>query len=140
MKLIINTQCNENYGAHDWNGEGECPQYWKAKGGETYVVRNITEGQKARIKADGIPTLTKLINHSSDYSSEIITHARVVDDSKVECEPYETVVDLHYDGRNWIATRTTVNGDVTVRTRPSEGVGKGSNSLVGALKALVGRG
>jgi hypothetical protein len=28
---------------------------------------------------------------------------------------------------------------VTVRTRPSEGVGKGSNSLVGALKALVGK-
>jgi ferredoxin len=39
-----------------------------------------------------------------------------------------------------LSCRTTVNGDVTVRTRPSEGVGKGSNSLVGALKALVGRG
>jgi hypothetical protein len=28
---------------------------------------------------------------------------------------------------------------VTVRTRPSNAVGKGSNSLVGALKSLVGR-
>jgi hypothetical protein len=27
-----------------------------------------------------------------------------------------------------------------VRTNPGDGVGKGSNSLVGALKALVGRG
>lgn len=38
-----------------------------------------------------------------------------------------------------LSCRTAVFGDVTVRTRPSEGAGKGSNSLVGALKALVGR-
>jgi ferredoxin len=38
-----------------------------------------------------------------------------------------------------LSCRTTVNGDVTVRTNPPAGVGKGSNSLVGALKALVGR-
>ncbi|MEO1001499.1 MAG: 2Fe-2S iron-sulfur cluster-binding protein [Cyanobacteria bacterium J06638_7] len=38
-----------------------------------------------------------------------------------------------------LSCRTSVNGDVTVRTRPGDGVGKGSNSLVGALKALVGR-
>ena len=30
----------------------------------------------------------------------------------------------------------SVNGDVTVRTKPNDAVGKGSNSLVGALKAL----
>jgi hypothetical protein len=28
---------------------------------------------------------------------------------------------------------------VTVRTRPDEGVGKGSNSLLGAVKNLFGR-
>jgi len=28
---------------------------------------------------------------------------------------------------------------VTVCTRPTDGAGKGSNSLVGALKALVGK-
>ena len=36
-----------------------------------------------------------------------------------------------------MSCRTSVNGDVTVRTKPSDGVGKGSNSLVGALKALL---
>lgn len=36
MKLMISTQYMENYGAHDWDGTGECPQYWKAKGGEDY--------------------------------------------------------------------------------------------------------
>jgi ferredoxin len=38
-----------------------------------------------------------------------------------------------------LSCRTTVNGDVTVRTRPDDGAGKGSNSVLGALKALVGR-
>jgi hypothetical protein len=41
MKLLITTQVYENYGAHDWDGEGECPQYWKAKGGCDYVVKKI---------------------------------------------------------------------------------------------------
>ena len=42
-KLLIQTQVLENYGAHDWDGEGECPQYWKAKGGNDYVVKNVDE-------------------------------------------------------------------------------------------------
>ena len=41
MKLVIETQYMENYGAHDWNGVGECPQYWKMKGGYTYVIENV---------------------------------------------------------------------------------------------------
>ena len=40
-KLLITTQVYENYGAHDWDGTGECPSYWKAKGGSDYVVRKI---------------------------------------------------------------------------------------------------
>ena len=36
MKLVIRTQFQENYGAHDWDGEGSCPQYWKFKGGEDF--------------------------------------------------------------------------------------------------------
>lgn len=36
MKLFIETQVEENYGAHDWDGEGQCPQYWKFKGGNEY--------------------------------------------------------------------------------------------------------
>jgi ferredoxin len=38
-----------------------------------------------------------------------------------------------------LSCRTSVNGDVTVRTRPSEGAGAGSNSLLGAIKSLLGR-
>ena len=41
MMLVISTQVYENYGAHDWNGQGECPQYWKAKGGSEYKITDI---------------------------------------------------------------------------------------------------
>lgn len=42
MKLLIHTQVYENYGAHAWSGEGACPQYWKAKGGDDYEVATLT--------------------------------------------------------------------------------------------------
>ena len=38
MKLYIQCQYMENYGAHDWDGKGECPQYWKFKGGEDFFL------------------------------------------------------------------------------------------------------
>ena len=46
MKLLITTQVYENYGAHDWDGKGECPQYWKAKGGSDYVVKKFKDINK----------------------------------------------------------------------------------------------
>ena len=45
-KLLITTQVYENYGAHDWAGVGECPQYWKAKGGNDYVVKKFKDLNK----------------------------------------------------------------------------------------------
>ncbi len=39
--IVIRTQYMENYGAHDWDGEGECPQYWKFKGGSEYKITNV---------------------------------------------------------------------------------------------------
>lgn len=41
MQIILTTQYRENYGAHDWDGLGECPQYWKNKGGYNYVVTDV---------------------------------------------------------------------------------------------------
>jgi hypothetical protein len=38
MKVIIQTQTYENYGAHDWDGKGACPQHWKPKGGDTFII------------------------------------------------------------------------------------------------------
>jgi hypothetical protein len=41
MLLIIDTQYSENYAAHDWDGEGICPQGWKQKGGSSYKVSDV---------------------------------------------------------------------------------------------------
>ena len=77
MKLVINTQFRENYGAHDWNGQGECPQYWKCKGGDTYVVEvSLAEAQDPAFYR----AVAKCIEHSSDYSEEYIIGEDLVDD------------------------------------------------------------
>ena len=41
MILVIRTQFMENYGAHVWDGKGECPQHWKMKGGSEYKITGI---------------------------------------------------------------------------------------------------
>jgi len=43
MMLVIRTQLHENYGAHDWDGKGECAQRWKAKGGSEYKILGVPE-------------------------------------------------------------------------------------------------
>ena len=32
VQVAITGDYMENYGAHDWDGQGECPQHWKCKG------------------------------------------------------------------------------------------------------------
>jgi hypothetical protein len=77
MKLVIHTQFCENYGAHDWDGKGLCPQYWKNKGGDTYVVEcNLEQAQDAGFYA----AVDRCIEHRSDYSEEYIIGESLVDD------------------------------------------------------------
>lgn len=37
-RLFVQVSYRENYGAHDWSGEGVCPQHWKVKGGEDILI------------------------------------------------------------------------------------------------------
>lgn len=67
MATIVGTQYRENYAAHSWDGEGECPQHWKAKGGNTYLVFNAS--------ADEIESV---IGHSNDYTEEYIMGYKTV--------------------------------------------------------------
>ena len=93
MKLVIQTQFCENYGAHDWNGKGECPQYWKFKGGDTYVVDvNLQEAQDKSFYA----RVAKCIEHSSNYSKEYIISETLVDDvdfvESDHCDEWESPI------------------------------------------------
>lgn len=37
-QIAIAGQYMENYGIHDWDGEGDCPQFWKPKHGSALVL------------------------------------------------------------------------------------------------------
>jgi hypothetical protein len=107
MKLVIQTQIRENYAAHEgFTGE----YYWKMKGGNTYVVRNIDERQSERARA-GIPTLTKLIEEMNDYYEEYILDFSVVEDDATECAEWETPIEFSWGGDRWLASRTVRNDE-----------------------------
>jgi len=54
FRVAITSQVYENYGAHNWDGTGEVPQYWKAKGGSEYQ-RNIgTANEVIQLGSAGI--------------------------------------------------------------------------------------
>jgi hypothetical protein len=42
IKFVVHTQVRENYGAHNWDGNGACPQHWKFKGGNAYAVSAVS--------------------------------------------------------------------------------------------------
>lgn len=64
MILVISTQYQENYGAHDWDGTGACPQYWKFKGGSEYKVTGVP----LNIAYDEVVELVRGdIEESNDY-------------------------------------------------------------------------
>ena len=98
MKLHIQTQVQENYGAHDWDGEGECPQRWKFKGGNDYMVAlddvkvdNFFD-KKCRIIVDGV--LNQIEENNEYYKEYILGWDIVEDDFLTEFERSQ----LEYDG------------------------------------------
>ena len=48
MKFVVHTQFMENYGAHSESGKfADGQAYWKMKGGETYIVKDLDREQDA---------------------------------------------------------------------------------------------
>jgi hypothetical protein len=106
----------ENYGAHDWDGEGECPQRWKFKGGEDYFYQlgavepsaeHIEElvhyfrkdiewddiGSRQYIVGYGIQEdsfMTPFEKSQLEYEGEIQYPAKVLE-LKEELSPFETM-------------------------------------------------
>lgn len=91
-KLLITTQTLENYGAHDWDGKGACPQYWKAKGGSDYVVLDVNINRAA----ETVATVRSQVENDCEYFREYIIGWEVVsDDFLTEYEQSQ----LEYEGR-----------------------------------------
>lgn len=111
MKLVITTQTCENYGAHSWDGEGQCPQYWKFKGGNTYVVENLNSAQVQKIADNGIPTLEKLIGEDNEYFKEYVINWQIVGDEDTCWDEWESPVVFYWGGDRWLAGRTILNDE-----------------------------
>ena len=90
MMLVIRTQVRENYGAHDWNGTGTCPQYWKNKGGSEYKITNVP----LNIDYQEVVSMAN-VERSNDYVQEYIV------DWSIESDDYLSSFEqsqLKYDG------------------------------------------
>ena len=70
-RLVIHTQFRENYGAHAWDGKGECPQHWKYKGGSTYVFDHL-DNPFVKPK-DYIDEITKLVEFRDDGAGTFLS-------------------------------------------------------------------
>ena len=101
-KLLISTQVYENYGAHDWDGRGECPQYWKAKGGNDYVVKNFKDFGRV---TEVVMALRSQVEEDSPYFRQSVIDWEVVaDDYLTEFERDQ----LEYEGRIYYPAKELV--------------------------------
>ena len=106
MQLLITTQTQENYGAHDWDGEGACPQYWKFKGGQDYKYSLGSTLRSDETLAEIVEHFRSEIEEDNDYyRNHIIGYQVVADDYLTEFEQSQ----LEYEGSiTYPATRLTL--------------------------------
>jgi len=106
MILVIDTQFQENYGAHDWDGEGACPQRWKFKGGSCYKITGVPQGLDLE---EVISIVRKDIERSNDYVREYILGYHVeADDWMSDFERSQ----MEYEGRVTYAEPTLEYADM----------------------------
>jgi hypothetical protein len=97
MLLVLKTQILENYGAHDWNGEGECPQRWKAKGGQEFKISDIPANLSM---AEVVEIASLSIQQDNEYYQESIVSWSMEGDDYLSW--YE-LSQLEYDGEIFYA-------------------------------------
>jgi hypothetical protein len=94
MKLLIVTQVYENYA---WREDGSIGKgedaYWKAKGGDEYVVYDIFDAEDA---TTAVMCLRKDIEKDTDYYREQVIDWQLMDNE--ELTPFERD-QLEYEGR-----------------------------------------
>ena len=110
MQLLITTQTQENYGAHDWDGKGACPQYWKFKGGQDYKYALGAHGRSEEALTELVMALRGQIEEDNDYfRNTIIGWTVVADGYLTEFERSQ----LEYEGRiAYPATQLTLDKEI----------------------------
>jgi hypothetical protein len=95
MVIEIQTQVRENYGAHTWDGKGECPQYWKNKGGDNYLITNVPEGADVESLVDRAVRELK-IHRDDNFYQEYVIGTEIHPDGYVSWSEQE---EIDYYGR-----------------------------------------
>lgn len=138
--VVISTQFRENYGAHDWDGVGACPQHWKSKGGDTYFV-NASAADIA--DSEWWVHVDRSIAHSSDYSSEYIISEQVVDLADFREEDfvdfYESAIYASVDFGQLYCERKVLNFKnevVGIQRWEQDSMGKDASSLTNLDEAV----
>ena len=94
MKVIVFTQVYENYA---WREDGTigtgAEAYWKAKGGDEYVITGIWDEEEATV---AVMALRDQIEKANDYMTETIVDYQLADNE--ELTPFEKD-QLQYEGR-----------------------------------------
>jgi len=99
---VVKTQILENYGAHSEDGKFSSGNaYWKMKGGNEYIVRDLNRPQDAMAFV-AAKSITNTINWK-EFPVEVITHQQWIEDlaaldqdyreflveQAIECSPVE---------------------------------------------------
>jgi len=121
MKLVISTQCRENYGAHDWDGQGSVPQYWKNKGGSDYIVDDIEhfvaiddDFFAKNIQSIVYDYIAQKIEQKSDYFEETIINYSIEDNDYM---PEFEKSQLEYEGSiRFYEPRLDIEGNILRNT------------------------
>jgi len=107
MKLVIHTQYRENYAAHNEDFvPGVSENYWKMKGGSTYVVPRFKDFAIAK---EVVAFLSDRIGYSNPASEEYIVDWEIRDNSDKVCESWETVTQIFIVGEKVTALQITDN-------------------------------
>ena len=104
MKVIIQTQTYENYGAHAWDGEGKCPSYWKPKGSDTFIFT---------CHRSHLHDLPALVSKKGDLFIEVILEIIEIEEAffnvRDYCKEWESPTFIERGIDCWLAQRVTVN-------------------------------
>jgi len=102
MKIVLYTQDRENYGAHNWDGQGECPAYWKSKNGDTYIVEGVGIGEAQ--SPDFWALVEDSVSQKSDDFESYVISSNLVDDCEENaqwCDDWDApiILTVEQDGR-----------------------------------------
>lgn len=94
IRLIASTQYRENYAAHDWDGQGACPQGWKNKGGSDVLIAEwatIADVPKLDELDAMVDDARPVIERSDDYVEAFIIGTKILFDGELTSD--EAMID-----------------------------------------------